>query len=297
MKKENDILEAALSIAGYGYAEAYRLLLDAYEQAPENYGPQTLYFLACLAGGTNRLVEALGWLRRSIAENAWWYRPEVLEDDDLALLRGNAEFTALKAASDARYAKAVSTSNAVFSWQKKTAENLFLAVHGNTQSGQTAREDWAPILQEGGTWQLETIQSAEPDGYGTYRWSYDDISYLPVANAIETVQNKGYRKIVCGGFSAGCDMLLRAMLIPAVRCDQLVLQSPWIPVLEDHADALVCALRQKNVVLRIFCGSEDEDCLPMARQLYTLALRKNLGVELTVQANSRHQFPAERYTF
>lgn len=122
MKKENDILEAALSVAEHSYVEAYRFLLHAYEQAPENYGPQTLYFLACLAGGSNRPVEALGWLRKSIAENAWWYRPEVLEDDDFALLRGNDEFSSLKAVSDVRYADAVSKSKEVFSWTKKTAE-------------------------------------------------------------------------------------------------------------------------------------------------------------------------------
>lgn len=239
----------------------------------------------------------MDWLRKAIAENAWWYRPEVLEDDDLARLRDNAEFISRKAVSDARYADAASKSKAVFSWEKKTADDLFLAVHGNTQNGQTAREDWQPILQGSGSWQLETIQSAEPDGYGTYRWSYDGVSYLPVANAIEAVQNKGYRKIVCGGFSAGCDMFLRALLIPTVRCDQLVLQSPWIPVLEDHADALVCALRQKNIALQIFCGSEDADCLPMAKQLDALAQQEGLAVTLTIQENNRHQFPAERYTF
>lgn len=297
MKKENDILEVVLSIAEHGYAEAYRFLLDAYEQTPENYGPQMLYFLACLAGGINRPVEALGWLRKSIAENAWWYRPEVLEDDDLALLRDNDEFISMKAVSNARYVDATSKSKAVFSWEKKTADDLFLAVHGNTQNGQIAREDWRPILEGSGSWQLETIQSAEPDGYGSYRWSYDSVSYRPVANAIEAVQNKGYRKIVCGGFSAGCDMLLRTMLFTAVRCDQLVLQSPWIPVLENHVDALVGALRQKNVVLRIFCGSEDEDCLPMAKQLDTLAQQEGLAVTLTIQENNRHQFPAEQYTF
>lgn len=297
MKKENDILESALSIAEHGYAKAYRFLRNAYEQAPQIYGPQTLYFLACLAGGTNRPVEALDWLRKAIAENAWWYRPEVLEDDDLARLRDNAEFISLKAVSDARYADAASKSKAVFSWEKKTADDLFLAVHGNTQNGQMARQEWQPILQGSGSWQLETIQSAESDGYGTYRWSYDGVSYLPVANAIEAVQNKGYRKIVCGGFSAGCDMLLRAMLIPTVRCDQLVLQSPWIPVLEDHADALVCALRQRNIALRILCGSEDADCLPMAKQLDALAQQEGLAVTLTIQENNRHQFPAERYTF
>lgn len=297
MRKENDILETALSLAAHSYAEAYRFLLGAYEQAPEKHGPQTLYFLACLAGGINRPVEALGWLRRSIAENTWWYRPEVLEDDDLAPLWDNAAFCTLKAVSDARYAAAVSKSKAVFSWQAKTADDLFLAVHGNTQNGQTAREDWQPILEASGSWQLETIQSAEPDGYGTYRWSYDDVSYRPVANAIEAVQDKGYRKIVCGGFSAGCDMLLRAVTFTAARCDQLVLQSPWIPVLEDHADALLCALGQKSIAFHIFCGAEDADCLPMAKQLYTLAQQKVLAVTLTIQENTRHQFPAEQYTF
>ena len=49
-KKENDILEATLSIAESGYAEAYRFLAEAYENDAGNFGPQTLYFLACLAG-------------------------------------------------------------------------------------------------------------------------------------------------------------------------------------------------------------------------------------------------------
>ena len=121
-------------------------------------------------------------------------------------------------------------------------------------------------------------------------------SYLPVAGAIEKIQNEGYRQIVCGGFSAGCDMLLRSILFTAARCDQLILQSPWIPVLQDHAEALVQAVRGKKTALRIFCGSDDEDCLPMAKQLYALADEEGLNVKLTIQENSRHQFPVEPYT-
>lgn len=296
LKKENDILEKILSIAENGYAEAYRFLLDAYEQAPEAYGPQTLYFLACLAGGAERPEAALGWLRTAIADRGWWYRPEVLEDDDLAQLNGNAEFCSLKACSDMRYADAVSQAEAQFSWERKTAERLFLAVHGNTQNGQTAREDWSPILLGNDRWQLETIQSAEPDGYGTYRWSYDMVSYLPVAEAIKKVQNEGYQKLVCGGFSAGCDALLRAVTFSPVRCDMLLLQSPWLPVLQEHADILLQALRQKDIAIRILCGSEDEDCRPMAEQLSAEARRADLNAKLIIQENTRHQFPAEPYS-
>lgn len=142
---------------------------------------------------------------------------------------------------------------------------------------------------------METVQSVEPDGYGTYRWGYDRISYLPVTDSLESVQNEGYHKIACGGFFAGCDILLCAVAFSPVRCDLLILQSPWIPVLEDHAEELVRAILQKNIALRIFCGAEDEDCLPMAKQLYTVTKQVGCNVTLTVQENTRHQFPVQLY--
>ena len=292
MKKpnENDILETTLSIAEKGYPEAYRFLLNAYEESPGSFGPQTFYFLACLAPGPGA---ALDWLRKAIQENNWWYRPEVLEDDDLAALQNDGAFLSLKAISDLRYGAALSKARAIFSWKEKRADNLFLAIHGNTQNGDVARADWEPIVGARGLWQLETVQSAQPDGYGTYRWRYDSTSYLPVAASIESVQNEGYQKIACGGFSAGCDMLLRAVTCSPARCDLLLLQSPWIPILQDQAEDVVRAISQKNIELRIFCGTEDEDCLPMAKQLYAVAKQAGCNVTLTVQENTRHQFPAQ----
>ena len=294
-RKENDLLEETLSIAETDYAQAYRFLLAAYEKEPGGFGPQTLYFLACLAGGAGMQDAALGWLRTAIEKNGWWYRPEVLVDDDLAQLEGSPEFLALKARSDARYADAVSAAKSVFSWNGKTADYLFLAVHGNTQNAQTARVDWAPILAGDDRWQLETIQSAEPDGYGTFRWSYDDVSFLPVANALDAMQGEGYEKIACGGFSAGCDMLLRAIAFTPARCDLLILQSPWIPVLQEHKAAILQALRQKDIALRIFCGADDEDCLPLAQELSAAAYQAGLDAALTVIENCRHQFPETPY--
>ena len=294
-RKENDLLEETLSLAETDYAQAYRFLLAAYEKDPGGFGPQTLYFLACLAGGAGMQDAALGWLRTAITENGWWYRPEILMDHDLALLEDNPEFLALKARSDARYADAVSAAKSVFSWNGKTADYLFLAVHGNTQNAQTARTDWAPILAGDDHWQLETIQSAEPDGYGTFRWSYDDASFLPVANALDAVQDAGYDKIACGGFSAGCDMLLRAIAFTPARCDLLILQSPWLPVLQAHKEAILQALRQKDIALRLFCGADDEDCLPLAQELSAAANQAGLDAALTVQENCRHQFPETPY--
>lgn len=290
-KKENDILEATLSIAENGYAEAYRFLVDAYEKDAGSFGPQALYFLACLAGGADMPEKALAWIRKAVADNGWWYRPEVLEDGDLEPIKDNAEFIALKAVSDGRYADAAAKAEEVFSWEGKKTEKLLLAVHGNTQNGQTARNDWEPLLGENSQWQTETIQSAEPDGYGTYRWSYDMVSYQPVARALQMIQSAGYKQIACGGFSAGCDMLLRTVLFTPARCDMLILQSPWIPLLHENAGQLIDAIGQKGIALNIFCGSEDADCLPMAEQLYALAAKNGLNVRLDIQKDYRHQFP------
>lgn len=92
MNKESDILETTLAIAEKGYSEAYHFLRNAYQENSQKYGPQTLYFLACLSGGANMPEEALGWLRKAIRDNKWWYRPEVLEDDDLTDLKNDKEY-------------------------------------------------------------------------------------------------------------------------------------------------------------------------------------------------------------
>lgn len=144
-------------------------------------------------------------------------------------------------------------------------------------------------------WQLETIQSAEPDGYGTWRWSYDAASYIPVAKAMEQAGRAGYKTLACGGFSVGCDMLLRAVLLTPARCDLLILQSPWIPILEDHGEALAKALKEKDITLKILCGECDQDCLPLAKQLYALTRGAGVPTELVVQAGSRHQFPEKPF--
>lgn len=86
-------------------------------------------------------------------------------------------------------------------------------------------------------------------------------------------------------------MLLRAIVFTPVRCDMLILQSPWIPILQDRAEDLVNAVKQKNIELKIFCGSDDEDCLPLAKQLYEITNAESIHAEFTIQKGNRHQFP------
>ena len=75
-------------------------------------------------------------------------------------------------------------------------------------------------------------------------------------------------------------MLLRSVCFSPAVCDMLILQSPWIPVLQEYGHDLVQTLREKN----------------MAKRLYTVTKQAGIDVEFSVQENSRHQFPTEMYT-
>ena len=88
-------------------------------------------------------------------------------------------------------------------------------------------------------------------------------------------------------------MLLRAIVFTPARCDILILQSPWIPILQDHSEGLVNVFKQKNIALRILCGSDDRDCLPMAKHLFEVTTREGIHVEIAIQEGNRHQFPKD----
>jgi predicted esterase len=57
---------------------------------------------ACLLAADGRPAEALAELRAAYAEGAWWHRRILLDDDDLAVLRDEPEFTDLARRSHAR---------------------------------------------------------------------------------------------------------------------------------------------------------------------------------------------------
>ena len=59
--------------------------------------------------------------------------------------------------------------------------------------------------------------------------------------------------------------------------------------------ALTRRAREKDIALAIYCGADDEDCLPMARRLWEAARAGGVRAALTVQEHLRHQFPAEPY--
>lgn len=242
-----------------------------------------------MASGSGQLESAITWMKEAICVKGYWYRPEVLEDEVLKPLFEKREFIDLKKRSDYEYELAKKQSSYKFTWKKKTKDNLLIALHGNGQNAIIAKESWEPLKNN--NLQIETLQSGIPDSYGRFRWNYDSVNYLQFEKALKIIQGQDYKKVYWAGFSAGCDIILRTITLTEFRCDTAILQSPWIPFINEKINLLCEKLKEKNISLRIFCGTEDEDCKDMADQLYKACKNMDIAIEIIWQEGLRHQFP------
>lgn len=288
---EDTLLEGILALAETGgYAAAYAALSEKLPEFPGEPSPQVLYFLACLAGGGGRADMAVQWLKDAIDARGYWYRPEMLDDGDLSCLAENADFIRLKALSDKRCKAAQESAKPLFTWKEKTADKLLIAVHGNGQNAKIAKEPWAQLSSP--ALQIEAVQSSIVDSYERFRWNYDEENYYDFVAAARKIERAGYEKLIFAGFSAGCDILLRTLLREEIRCDVLLLQSPWIPIIDTDLEKVAKMLADKGIETRIFCGEFGEDCAPMAERLFYAAAQVWANACLHRQHGLRHEFPA-----
>ena len=285
--RENDLLENAPALAGEkDSAAAYRYLAEKRRDVPDC-GPQVWYVLACLAGGGGAPETALAHLTEAISERGFFYRPEVLEDEDLLALMGDPAFTALRALSDDRYAAALKEGKSRCTWRGKTGDEIVLCLHGNGQNGEIALSDWA-FLNAPGV-QVEALQSAVPDCTGRYRWGYDGAHDGDLYGWTRRMDWGAYTRRTLAGFSAGCDGILRELALTPVSCQRILLQSPWTPFFTEEPDRVAEAVARRGAKAFISCGELDEDCRDTAAALYEKL--RPLGAELCWQPGIRHQFP------
>lgn len=138
-----------------------------------------------------------------------------------------------------------------------------LCLHDNDQCAAHARRAWRGVA---GGMKLETLQSRLPaEGDGRFRWAADDEAENRLAYQVDTLRFAGHRKVVLGGTGTGCDVIIRGLVRPGMKCEAAVLAAPWMPGLPrlEHAEAALAARTR----LLIICGLEDEACLPGALRL------------------------------
>ncbi|MFO7729444.1 MAG: hypothetical protein R6V86_01635 [Spirochaetia bacterium] len=96
-------------------------------------------------------------------------------------------------------------------------------------------------------YQFEYLQSCEIGSYELFRWE------------------------------ANGNTILRAPTESKVTCDRVVLQSPWIPSIENDIDGKIKALIEKKIEVLLIYSEKDEDCLPLSRLFASRA--RELGLQ------------------
>jgi len=107
---EERLLNKALEIMEEnGAAESYGYILSNKERLRDS-GSQLHNYLYCLSAVIGAKTESLAWMKETIIDKGYWYRPEVFEDGDLDAIRNEPMFLECKKISDARYHEALQTA-------------------------------------------------------------------------------------------------------------------------------------------------------------------------------------------
>ncbi len=287
---ENKLLNTAIEILDNQGAElAYNYMLQNQNSVIVSNKSQIYNFLYCLAAVTGKKEEALSWLEEAIITNKYWYRPEVFDDSDLDILVGEDRFECCKSISEERYLTAKKTAKTICTWNNKISNNILLALHGNQQNIQMSKTYWEFMKKSG--YQVEYIQSCELDSYQLYRWEDNGNGDCQINNVCSQIDWNNYSTRILGGFSSGCNVILKTLLENKIVCDYIILQSPWIPVINEEMDNILVTLKQKKIKILIICGDCDEDCATLARMFYQKATEKKIDINTVWVKGLSHDFP------
>jgi hypothetical protein len=288
---ETNLLDTTLDILDEkGTCEAYDYMIATLDPG-EVWCSQIYNFLYCLAASSGKRQEAIQWLKEAILDKGLWYRPEVFEDEDLDSIRQEKDFLLCLQASKEKYDEALKKTSTVLSWKEKTKNKFLLVLHGNQQNNEISQSVWSDFKDK--NYQVEYLQSREIDSYNLYRWSDDGDGPKQLFGALETIKSFQYEKVILAGFSAGCQTILRAITEEGIKCDQVILFSPWIPIIESRGHEVIEALKKNKIEVVIICGQLDEDCMPLCKQFEDKANELGFKYKSIYLKEMGHAYPKD----
>jgi hypothetical protein len=257
--------------------------------------PQIDNFRYALAAAAGRKDEAMAIMRQAIEEKGYWYSYDYLaKDEDLDSLRGEDDFTRWLDLCKEREQSALANPESKLLVEGKTDEekSLFLVLHGDQENIEIARPYWNGVLDQG--YVLALLQSSQIEFSHGYNWR--DVNqgvsevgtYFEALMEDEAVSTDSW----IGGFSAGCNVALRAILDGAITAKRFVFVSPWLPDLEEWKEEL-SVLKDKGISGYILVGDQDHDCLEGAEQLAVELMEIGVHVSFEKIEGLCHDYPTD----
>lgn len=188
---------------------------------------------ACLKGALGSTEEALRELVAAAGRGGWWDPRVLAEDDDLAGLRGSAEFQQLLEGCGERWRaeNAISCRSGDVVVAAGSPSMVLVALHGAEEDAVEAAAAWGPAAVEAGA-ALLAVRSSQRTSPRYRSWPDHDRARQEVIDAWSRLPDSLRElPVVVAGFSAGARVALRLALEPsALPVSAVLAAAPAISV-------------------------------------------------------------------
>jgi predicted esterase len=282
-----------------GELQAAYDLVTEYGDFVDGNPAQIMNFRYCIANKLGKKELALKLMREAIVERGYWWGYEyLLGDDDLESLREDSEFNELSEICRNREVEAKKGGRPSLRIVKAKepvgpGPMTLMALHGNGDNASLAEVYWLPCINQG--FDLALPQSSQITSWDAFTWADLEIGLAELAKHADSVQGAldcNQSEMILAGFSGGARLALHSVLKGRVAPRGLILVAPWLPELDDWAEAIEIMVRGE-IRCWIICGERDGDCLEGARKLSSMLKTAGSDVQLEIIPDLDHDFPVD----
>ena len=279
-----------------GSLQAYQFVAENVFEGEGNLA-QIYNFRYALASASGNVETAMDILREAIVRHGFWYDPEyLLADDDLAPLRKYTEFQTFLKICKQRHADAKNASKPKLKvvdldLMKDDTKPLLMAVHGDQENIPMTEAYWASVRQQG--YMLALPQSSQVDFSDAFVWKDVDQGAREIEShfvELEKYKNVDTNNAIVGGFSAGCGVVLKAVLDDRISAKGLIFVAPWLPELENW-ESCFSILRKNEMRVHLICGNQDDDCFAGSNQFAEKLQSYGIPYRFEIVEGLDHEYP------
>ncbi len=271
--------------------EAYREALALIDQEAGRFADHAAdlyYWRACLACRADGADAGLRWLQAA-ADAGLWYHDRILNDPDLAPLRGDPRLEPLLALFRGRREAAQAQSRPVLhTYEPEGApRGLLLALHGAGSGfeGHLERPHWISARAAG--WRVALAQSSQVWTPGRYFWGDRDRALAEVSAHLDSLGP--HDPTVLAGFSAGAAVAMFGVLSGALTATRFLAVAPAI---RPETFLPLLAGARGDVRGYIVIG-EGDWAFKAAREFASAMTEAGLTCELEVHPGLGHDYPPD----
>jgi predicted esterase len=283
------------------YAGALEILTREGDRFPEE-AANVLYLRSRMAARVGQPDLALQILEDALNRGLWYGEQVMRESPSWQPLQGLPAFERLAAVCKERQAAAqigpdLRVLEPADGCPAPAACPLFLALHGNAGTADSAIQGWRAVAAAG--WRLVALQSSQVGGVNAYLWNDQETAVRETAAQYAELCDRyavDPTRLVVAGFSLGGETALRIVLSGSIPAPAFILLGPGGPMMETPAAwlPLIAQGAGRGVRGYVFLGERDNAVeQDAARRVVDLLNANGVPCALEMLPNLAHAYPAD----